>query len=325
MSSQLNKSKTVSRVTRETAHFLSITDLNAKEIWQILELALKLKTELKCRGGNKAFLKNKTLLMIFEKPSLRTRVSFEIGMTQFGGHAIYLAPSDIGLGVREEIKDVARVLARMGDVIMARVFKHKTVSELAKYSSIPVINGLSDLEHPCQILADLFTIYEIKKKLTGLKLAFIGDGDNNVTHSLALASGLLGVDFSCASPKGFWMNKEVSKKAQKLAKVSGGVVFETENPQLAVKNADIIYTDTWVSMGDEKDKARRMQIFRPYQVTGKLMQLAKKDALFMHDLPAYKGNEVGEEVFESKQSVVFPQAENRLHVQKALMLFLLGE
>ena len=305
-------------------HFLSIADLSAKQIQTVLDLGQKMKHELKDKEVNQSLLAKKTLVMIFEKPSLRTRLSFEIGMTQLGGHAIYLAPSDIGLGVREEISDVAKVTASMTDIIMARVFKHETVKKLAKYSSIPVINALSDLEHPCQILADVLTILEVKKNLAGLKIAFIGDGENNVTHSLALACGMLGIHFTVASPKGYEMNKDIAQKAKKLAGQTNVSIIETNDPEKAVRDADVVYTDTWVSMGDEKEKEKRIKVFSPYQVTDKLMKLAKKDAIFMHDLPAYRGNEVTKEVIDGLQSVVFQQAENRLHAQKALLVYLLS-
>ena len=305
-------------------HFLSIADLSAKQIQTVLDLGQKMKHELKDKEVNQSLLAKKTLVMIFEKPSLRTRLSFEIGMTQLGGHAIYLAPSDIGLGVREEISDVAKVTASMTDIIMARVFKHETVKKLAKYSSIPVINAISDLEHPCQILADLLTILEVKKTLAGLKIAFIGDGENNVTHSLALACGMLGIHFTVASPKGYEMNKDIAQKAKKLAGQTNVSIIETNDPEKAVRDADVVYTDTWVSMGDEKEKEKRLKVFAPYQVTDKLMKLAKKDAIFMHDLPAYRGNEMTKEVIDGPQSVVFQQAENRLHAQKALLVYLLS-
>lgn len=304
--------------------FLSITDFSKKEIWSVFDMTEKLKKELKSKGVNKQLLANKSLVMIFEKPSLRTRLSFEIGMTQLGGHAVYLAPSDIGLGERESVSDVARVASSMGDVIMARVFKHGTVTDLAKTSTVPVINGLSDLEHPCQILVDLFTIFELKGKLKGLKLAYIGDAENNIAHSLALASGLLGINFVAASPKGYWMKKTVVDRAKKMAKKSGSNLIEVSLPKTAVKEADIVYTDTWVSMGDEAEKEKRLKIFQGYQVNEKLMKLAKKDAIFMHDLPAYRGNEVTANVIDGEQSVVFQQAENRLHVQKSLICFLIA-
>lgn len=303
--------------------FLSILDLSAKEIFYILELAQKLKLELKSKGSNDHILSDKTLVMIFEKPSLRTRLSFEVGMKQLGGHAVYLAPTDIGIGKRESISDIAKVTSSMGDIIMARTFEHDTVSQFALHSCNPVINGLSDLEHPCQILADLLTIFEVKGKLKGLKIAFLGDGENNVTHSLALAAGLLGINFSVASPKKYQMKKEIVETAQNIAKHNNSVIFQTQIPQVALKNADVVYTDTWISMGDEKQRERRLNIFKPFQVTGEFMGLAKPDAIFLHDLPAYRGKEVTSEVIDGVQSVVLQQAENRLHVQKALMIYLM--
>lgn len=304
--------------------FLSITDLSKKEIIYLIEFAINLKEELINNGANMLYLKNKTLTMIFEKPSLRTRVSFEIGMTQLGGHAIYLSPTDIGIGKRETVSDVAKVVSSMSNIIMARVFKHSLVEELAKHSSVPVINGLSDLEHPCQILSDLLTIYEYKKRFYGLKIAYLGDSDNNISRSLALASGILGINFTTASPKGYWMEKKIAQTSKKLAKKSGCQIIETNDPKEAVANADIVYTDTWISMGDEKEKEKRLKIFPQYQVTSKLMSLAKKDAIFMHDMPAYRDHEVSSEVIDGEQSIIFHQAENRLHAQKALLIFLLN-
>ena len=295
----------------KTRHFLSIDDLNKKEFIQVLKLAQHLKEnpyQPKRLTGN-------SMAMIFEKPSLRTRVSFEVAMTQLGGHAIYLAPTDIGLGIREPIKDVARVLSRMVDIIMARTYKHETIKELARFSEVPVINALSDLEHPCQILADFLTILEKKKRFNRLKLAFVGDGNNNVTHSLALASAKLKIDFKVASPKGYWMRSEISRKTETL---------ETTDPKEAVKGCDVVYTDTWISMGSEKEKKERLKVFRNYQVTKLLMKLAKRDAIFMHDMPAYRGSEVVEGVIDGSRSVVIDQAENRLHAQKALICFLLN-
>lgn len=308
--------------------FLSITDLSKEEIIYLIKLAIKLKKELKEKGRNKPLLKNKILAMIFEKPSLRTRISFEIAMTQLEGHAIYLSPSDIGLRqaewVRESISDTAQVIARMADMIMARTYYHSTVEKLALNSNVPVINALSDLEHPCQILADMTTIFEIKGKIKDLTLAYLGDGENNVTHSLCLASAMLGINFKCAAPKGYWMKKEVVEKAKKLAIKNGGQIIETDNPTQVTINADIVYTDTWISMGDEEEMKKRLKIFPPYQVTKKLMNLAKKDAVFMHDMPAYRDHEVSPEVIDGKQSIIFHQAENRLHTQKALLIFLLN-
>lgn len=306
---------------KKVRHFLSITDLTSKEIEKVLLMSLKLKQKpLSYQSG---LLKNRTMAMIFEKPSLRTRVSFEGGMTQLGGHAIYLAPTDIGLGKREPIRDVSRVLSRMVNIIMARTFFHETVVELARYSSVPVINALSDLEHPCQILADLLTIKEKKKRLEGLRVAFVGDGENNVTHSLALASGILGINFSVAAPKGFWMKKDVSNQAKILAQKTKVNIYETEDVLEAIENADVVYTDTWVSMGDEKEMTKRLKVFKKFQVTKSLMSKAKKDAIFMHDMPAYRGNEVAGDVIDGTQSVIIDQAENRLHAQKGLICFLL--
>jgi len=304
--------------------FLSITDFTKKEIIDLIGLAINLKEEFISNGGNIPYLKNKTLTMIFEKPSLRTRVSFETAMTQLGGHAINLTQADIGMGKRESVMDVAKVTSSMTDIIMARVFKHSLIEELAKYSSTPVINGLSDLEHPCQILADLLTIYEVKNKFKGLKIVYFGDGENNIPHSLLLASSILGMNFTAVCPKDYWMNRNVVKKALKIAGKNDSQIIETDDPQQAASNADIIYTDTWISMGDEKDKEKRLNIFPKYQVTSKLMYLAKKDAIFMHDMPAYRGNEVTSKVIDGKQSVVFQQAENRLHAQKALLIYLLN-
>ena len=304
-------------------HLISISDLSSKEILEILQLARSLKQKFNKSGTLGDPLTNKSLIMIFEKPSLRTRLSFEIGMTKLGGHAVYLGPNDIGMGTRESISDIASVASRMGEIIMARTFKHEAIAELAKYSRVPVINALSDLEHPCQTLADLLTMGEIKGDLKGLKVTFIGDGENNVTHSLCLASALLGVTFSCASPNGYSMNKKIVDQAKTVAKKTGASILETNKPETAIKNSDVVYTDTWVSMGDEKEKEKRLQTFKPYQVTTGLMKLAKKDAIFMHDLPAYRGNEVAADVIDGKQSVVFQQAENRMWAQMAVILFLL--
>ncbi len=304
--------------------FLSITDLTKNEIISLINFSIGLKEEMIRNGNNTQYLKNKTLTMIFEKPSLRTRISFETAMTQLGGHAINLTQADIGMGKRESVMDVSRVVSSMSDIVMARVFKHSLVEELAKYSSIPVINGLSDLEHPCQILADLLTIYEIKNKFKGLKIVYFGDGENNIPHSLLFASSILGMNFTAVCPKDYWMNRKVVKQAKKIAEKNNGKIIETDDPQEASSNADIIYTDTWISMGDEKEKEKRLNIFPKYQVTSKTMNEAKKDAIFMHDLPAYRNYEVSPEVIDGKQSVVFHQAENRLHVQKSLLIYLLN-
>ncbi len=291
---------------KKVRHFISINDLTTSEIKRIFDLAIKLKKNP--QKYNKA-LKDKTLAMIFEKPSLRTRVSFEAGMTQLGGHAIYLGPNDIQMGARETPGDIAKNLERMVDIIMARVFEHKKLIDLSNDTKVPVVNGLSDLEHPCQAMADILTVLEKKKKLKGLKLAFVGDGNNNVTRSLYFLCAKLGIDFICAAPHGYGL---------KMGK-------ETIDPKKAVKDADIVVTDTWVSMGEESEKKIRLKVFPPYQINRKLMKLAKPDAIFMHCLPAYRGYEVTDEVIDGPQSVVFDEAENRLHVQKAIMLFLLGK
>lgn len=306
-------------VNKIMKHFLSITDLTAQEIMNILFFSKQLKEKLIGSGESPQILKNKTMVMIFEKPSLRTRASFEIGMTQFGGHTIYLGVNDIGLGIRETIHDSSKVLSSMGNIIMARTFKHETIIELAKWSKVPVINGLSNLEHPCQILADLLTILEIKKSFKNLKIAFIGDGNNNVTHSLCLAAAILGINFSVSSPKGYFMKKEILKNAKKIAKNTGAKIIETETPKEAALNADVIYTDTWVSMGNEVEKEKRLKAFKSFQINKSIMSFAKKDAIFMHDMPAYRNIEVTSEVIDGEQSVIFQQAENRLHAQKGLL------
>lgn len=301
-------------------HLLSITDLSAKEIWQIFRLAKKLKRELKEKGSNKPYLRGKSLVLIFEKQSLRTRISFEIGMTQFGGYTLYLDPRDTGIGVRESEADIAKVLSGMADIIAARTYSHQTIADIARNATIPVINALSDVEHPCQALTDLFTIWEVKgfKDLKGLTIAYVGDGDNNVAHSLLLGSAMLGLNFKCGSPKGYSLNKEIVR----IAKKYHTQILETEDPKIAVSDADVVVTDTWISMGDT-DKEERMKIFKNYQVNNSLMKYAKKEAVFMHCLPAYRGKEVLADVIDGSRSVVFQEAENRLHLQKALILYLM--
>lgn len=301
-------------------HFLSITDLSAKEIWLIFKLAKKLKQELKSKGSNKPFLKGKSLVLIFEKQSLRTRISFEIGMAQFGGHTLYLDPRDTGIGVRESEADIAKVLSGMANIIAARTYLHQTIMDIAQNSTIPVINALSDIEHPCQALTDLFTIWEAKKHqdLAGLTVGYVGDGDNNVAHSLCLGAAMLGMNLRCGSPKGYSLSPEIVKKAKEY----NANILQTEDPKEAVSGADVVVTDTWISMGDT-DKESRLKIFKKYQVNELLMNYAKKDAIFLHCLPAYRGKEVTAEVIDGPQSVVFQEAENRLHLQKALMIFLL--
>ena len=297
---------------------LSISDLSREDIWLLIREAVDMKAE-----GWLSLLDRKILALMFEKPSLRTRVSFEIAMKQLGGHSLYLSPDEVGLGKREAISDVARVLSRYVDVIAARTFSHQTLEILASHSRVPVINALSDLEHPCQALADLLTTYEKKGQLEGLTLAFVGDG-NNVAHSLLLAASLMGMNFRIASPPGYTVKEEILHLAQEYAASSGAEIFCTEQPQLAVSEADVVYTDVWTSMGQEAEADQRRQIFAGYQVNSELLSLAKEDAILMHPLPAHRGEEVAENILDSPQSVVFDQAENRMHLQKALLAALLG-
>jgi ornithine carbamoyltransferase len=298
--------------------FLSISDMADEDITSFMAGAVKLKAQ-----GLPALCDGKTLAILFEKPSLRTRVSFEVAMRQLGGGAIYISPAEVGLGERESVPDVARVLSRYVDIITARTFSHRTVELLAEYSIVPVINALSDLEHPCQALADLLTIYEKKGRLAGLTLAFIGDG-NNIAHSLLLATALAGMNFRIASPSGYGVNEEILHLAQGYAARSGSKILLAEEPGRAVSGADVVYTDVWASMGQEAESEIRARAFAGYQVDKKLLSQAKADAIFMHDLPAHRGEEVTDDVIDGPQSVVFDQAENRMHAQKALLAKLLG-
>lgn len=299
-------------------HLISIADLTRDELYEILELAERLKEE-RYKGRVTEYLKNKSLAMIFELPSTRTRISFEVAMTDLGGHALYLNWNDLQLGRGEPIKDTARVLSRYVHAIMLRVRKHETLLEFAKYSTVPVINGLSDLEHPCQILADLLTIKEYKGDLNNVKLAWIGDG-NNVCNSLILASALTGMKMVISTPEGYEPNEEIVKKAIELG---ANLKFERD-PFKAVKGADVIYTDVWVSMGQELEREKRLKDFAKHQVTEALVSSAKDDVIVMHCLPAHRGEEITEEVLEGEHSIVFDQAENRLHAQKAILLKLIG-
>ncbi len=302
-------------------HFLAIADLKPAELKRYLDTAKRLKAEWRKRG-NRPILKNKTLGMVFQKPSLRTRVSFDMAMLHLGGHALYLSPNEIGLGQRESIADVSRVLSRYVDGIMARVFAHAHVVELADYSRVPVINGLSDREHPCQALADVFTIVEHRGKLKGQTVAFFGDG-NNVARSLMFACALGGARFVCASPRGYALDEASVAAARTFAAKSGGAVTLTEDPQAAARDADVLYTDVWASMGQEEETARRAAIFPPYQVNAGLVALAKPDAIVMHCLPAHRGAEITDEVADGTHSVLFDQAENRMHAQKAILAILM--
>ena len=298
-------------------HLLSPQDLSPEEIIAVLDKADELKRKLR-RGESHELLKGKTLGMIFAKPSTRTRVSFETAMTQLGGHAIYMGMGDLQLGRGETIADTARTLSRYVDAVMARLFKHEDIVELARNSSVPVVNGLTDLLHPCQTLADLQTIREKKGRLKGLKLTWVGDG-NNVCNSLLLGCTLVGMNISAACPKGYEPSAEIVEQARKNAKRSGTKLEIINDPKKAVKGADVVYTDVFVSMGQEAERERRMRDFKGYQVNGELLKRAKKDVTFMHCLPAHRGEEVAAEVIDGPHSVVFDQAENRLHAQKAVL------
>lgn len=299
-------------------HLVSIADLSPREVQRVVDAALQTKN-----GESRHILAGKTLALLFEKPSLRTRVSFDVAMQQLGGHALYLSPAEVGLGKREPVADVARVLSRYVDAIAARTFKHETVEELARWADVPVINALSDGEHPCQALADLLTIYEKKGRWRGLVLSFVGDG-NNVARSLMLGSALVGMDFRIAAPEGYRISTAVVEKAESLAAVSGATIVCVESPQEAVRGADVVYTDVWTSMGQEEEQAERRRAFDGYQVSPELLTLASPDAIVMHDLPAHRGEEIADEVIEGPQSVVFDQAENRLHAQRAVLALVLG-
>ncbi|PKO21120.1 MAG: ornithine carbamoyltransferase [Chloroflexi bacterium HGW-Chloroflexi-1] len=274
-------------------------------------------------GGNQPVLRGKTLGMVFQKPSLRTRVSFEMGMLHLGGHALYLSPNEIGLGGRESVADVARVLSRYVDGIMARVFSHEHILELARYARVPVINGLSDYNHPCQGLTDFFTIWEHVGRLSGVKLAYVGDG-NNVVTSLLLGGGKLGMDVSVGTPAGYEVKDAVLAQARAFAAESGGQVSTSNDPYQTVADADVVYTDTWTSMGQEAEQARRKAVFPPFQVNARLVAAARPGAIIMHCLPAHRGDEITDDVADGPQSVLFDQAENRMHAQKAILADLLA-
>ena len=299
---------------------ISILDVG-QDFFSLIERTRKLKEEAR-KGVFKDVLRNKSLAMIFEKPSTRTRVSFEVAMTQLGGHAVYLDRESMQLGRGETIKDTARTLSRYVDGIMVRAKSHENVLELGEYATVPVINGLTELEHPCQVLADLFTIKEKKGDFRGVKLAFIGDG-NNVCHSLLLGSAFVGMNMSVATPRGYEPNKEILEKAERLSNKSGCEILVTNDPMRAAEGADIIYTDVWVSMGQEAEREKRLRDFRDYQVNTRLVKIAGSP-LIMHCLPAKRGLEITDEVLESRNSIVFDQAENRLHLQKALLCHLLA-
>lgn len=302
--------------------FLSLADISPQETWALLELAVQLKRE-QAQGQPRLSLAGKTLAMIFQKPSLRTRVSFEIAMIQAGGRALYISPDEIKLGQRESVPDVARVLSRYVDAIMARVFAHQDILDLARSASVSVINGLSDFSHPCQGMADLLTIYEKLGTLKGVKLAYVGDG-NNVLNSLLLGGANTGMRIWAATPVGYEPAQAAIEWAQARAAATGAEIMLMNNPQLAVKDADVIYTDTWTSMGQEAEAVLRRQVFPPYQVNEVLVSLASTQAGVMHCLPAHRGEEITDEVADGPHSWLFDQAENRLHAQKAVLVNLLG-
>ena len=295
--------------------FLTVRDLSREEIHEMFRLALRMKKNPKKYRNS---LKGKALALIFEKPSLRTRTSFDIGIQQLGGFSLYLSPAEISLGKRESVYDVAKNLERMVQGIMIRTFAHQIVIDMAQHASIPVINGLTDYSHPCQAMADYLTIFEKKGKLEGLKLCYVGDG-NNVAHSLMFAGARLGVHVTVACPPGYEPNATALQHATEDSKTTGARIEVVHDPKAGVQNADVIYTDVWASMGQEQEAQARKKIFRPFQVNSQLMALAKPDAIFMHCLPAHRGDEVTDEVIDSRKSVVFDEAENRLHAQKAIM------
>jgi ornithine carbamoyltransferase len=303
-------------------NFVNMRDFTSEEIWEVLKTAEALKLE-RYRGQPHPLLAGKTLGMIFQKPSLRTRVSFEAGMTQLGGHAIYLSPSDIKLGQRESTEDIARVLSRYCDLIMARTFGHDIVEDLARYADCPVINGLSDREHPCQILADLQTVWEKKDRLAGLRLVYIGDG-NNVAHSLMLGGALTGMHVAIATPAGYEPDQQIFEESQVLATSAGGSVEVGNDPVAMAAGADVVYTDVWASMGQEDEAEKRRGLFAGFQIDPTIMNAAQPDAIILHCLPAHYGEEIDYKTSRTPNAAIFDQAENRLHAQKALMVLLAG-
>ena len=303
-------------------NFLAIADYSPADLQAILDQAVALKKEWQ-EGGNPPLFKNKVLAMIFQKPSLRTRVSFDMAMRHLGGDALYLSPAEIGLGKRESIADVARVVSGYVDAVMARVFEHQHVLELAKWADIPIINGLSDYNHPCQAAADALTVQENFGPLKDLQVTYIGDG-NNVAVSLMHICAKLGADFTIANPEGYGMNPDAVALGEKFSQASGSSIQQLTDPVAAVKNAQVIYTDTWVSMGQDEEVAKRRAVFPPYQVNTKLLAGADKEAIVMHCLPAHRGEEITDEVADGPQSRLFPQAHNRLHAQKAILVKLLA-
>lgn len=302
-------------------HFLSLADLTTEELQGLLDLSLRLKDEWRA-GGNAPILKGKVLGEIFQKPSLRTRVSFDVAMLQLGGHALYLSPNEIQLGKRESVADVARVISRYVNIVMARVFGHADLVELTQYSSVPIINGLSDYSHPCQGAADFLTILEHKGGFQDRKLTFLGDG-NNVSTSLLFGATKLGMDFAIGMPRGYELHPAVWALGERFAAQSGSRILATHDPLEAVKDADVVYTDAWSSMGQEAEAERRRRVFPPYRIDEDILEHAQDDAIVMHCLPAHRGEEITDAVADGPHSVLFDQAENRLHAQKAIIAWLL--
>ena len=298
-------------------HFLDVSETSPVEIQDMLELAIRLKKEY-FSGGNQPFFKGKVLGMIFQKPSLRTRVSFDMAMRHMGGDALYLSPNEIGLGKRESVGDVSRVLSGYVHAIMARVFQHEHITDLAKYASVPVINGLSDFSHPCQAMADALTIIEKFGSMKDLNVTYVGDG-NNVAVSLMHIVVMLGGNFTIANPKDYDMPDTAKETGKRLAEASGANIRYLRDPHEAVQGAHVIYTDTWTSMGQEEEAAKREMVFPPYQVNAKLVSEADEDVIVMHCLPAHRNHELTDEVADGPHSVIFPQAHNRLHAQKAIL------
>jgi ornithine carbamoyltransferase len=308
-------------VAARARHFVSLADLDATELRRLLDRAAELKAR---RSSRDPHLRARSLAQIFEKPSLRTRLSFDVAMAELGGHCVYLSPQEVGLGRRESVADVARVVSRLVDAVVLRTYAHETIEEFARYSAVPVINGLSDLSHPCQGLADAFTIRERKGDLRGVTIAYVGDG-NNVLHSLMLAAAKSGATLRIATPIGYEPAARYRELAERDARESGGLVTLSADPIAAVSDADVVYTDVWTSMGQEQEYERRRRAFIGYQVNAELLRHAKPDAMVMHDLPAHRGEEITDDVLDGPQSAVFDQAENRLHTQKAILCWLLEE
>jgi len=300
--------------------FISISELSKDDIEQIFKWTVKLKDTK--HQDSKRLLTGKSLGMIFEKPSSRTRISFEVAMCQLGGYAIYLGEEQIQLGKRESVADVARTISRYLDGVVLRTFSHNTILEFVKFTTIPVVNGLSDLYHPCQVLSDIFTFIEHKGKIQGKKIAFVGDG-NNVARSWIWGAAKMGMNLILSSPSGYNVDDFLVEEANKIARQNGGCIELETSPEKAVKSADLIYTDVWASMGQEEERKKRKESFLPYQVNEKLLSLANSESLVMHCLPAHRGEEITDSVIDGKQSVVWDEAENRLHVQKAILYLLL--